>query len=407
MSIYNDFVSPSQLTSPINGYTCRRINKQNIKNFGFDSIEELHKSYPDFPLVCEEVREKLLSTRNNKTRQQYYQTVIEKNKQNKIYELSLLEKDYKNNIKSCPKCNSEIPFLKRNNKFCSRKCANSKTQTAEMNASRSKKLKLPSNPKQKKIRTTKHKKIKICPVYGFEITDMKQYSTLKWAAYPAGRIRTIKLLANAFNIELGNPDTPGKLDNAVNVLEFDYHSLKLSSLDIHSKYGFLCSASNVSNLLKTLGIERRSLSEASTEALLQGKGKLGEGGENRYKTGYHMSWNNKKHYYRSSYELNFFILLDENKIHYEVESLRIEYFDTVKKKKRIAIPDVIVNNTIYEVKGSYTFNEQNMIDKYMYYDQIGYKLVMVYEHQIHNINSINDLLTLRERSIKEKTQFIL
>ncbi len=36
--------------------------------------------------------------------------------------------------------------------------------------------------------------------------------------------------------------------------------------------------------------------------------------------------------------------MDEKKVNYEVESLKIVYYDTQKKKMRIAIPDIFIND---------------------------------------------------------------
>lgn len=67
--IYSDFVFKDCLVSPINGYSCKKINTQNIKQFGFNSIEALLEAYPDFPLVCEEsqqTRKNIIRKPNNR-----------------------------------------------------------------------------------------------------------------------------------------------------------------------------------------------------------------------------------------------------------------------------------------------------------------------------------------------------
>lgn len=137
MSIYTAFISPSQLISPINGYTCRRITKQNIKQFGFESIEELHEEFPDFPLMCDEyqqTRDSGESLKSIETRKKINCENILKNK---------IEKNlYNINPSLCPKCNNSISYEKRNNKFCSRKCANSRgARTTDFKEKISNKLK--------------------------------------------------------------------------------------------------------------------------------------------------------------------------------------------------------------------------------------------------------------------------
>lgn len=54
INIYGKFAHYDCLISPVNGYTCRKISTQNIKNFGFSSVKELHQTYPHFPLACQE-----------------------------------------------------------------------------------------------------------------------------------------------------------------------------------------------------------------------------------------------------------------------------------------------------------------------------------------------------------------
>lgn len=138
MSIYSSFITPSQLISPVTGYACRRITKQNIKKFGFNDIEDLHKSYPDFPLMCEEYHIKVITSSRRGFAKAHR---LNKQKTKKVIEDS--KKHYDNNPNTCPKCNSLIPFELKNNKFCSRKCANSRKHTKETNLKRSLKLKKP------------------------------------------------------------------------------------------------------------------------------------------------------------------------------------------------------------------------------------------------------------------------
>lgn len=88
-------------------------------------------------------------------------------------------------------------------------------------------------------------------------------------------------------------------------------------------------------------------------------------------------------YLRSSYEIDFAKYLDSKKIHYEVESLRIKYWDSQINEFRCAIPDFYTpdNNTIYEVKSNYTYDKQNMDDRAKRYKELGYKIIMVLEHK--------------------------
>lgn len=162
MGIYTAFIIPSQLTSPVNGYVCRRITKQNVKQFGFDSIEDLHKQYPDFPLMCREYQQKVLEAS--------YKAAIkgrETQKESRKLDIESKEKEYVRNPSRCPKCNSIISFEKRNNRFCSYKCSNSRTQTEEMNRSRSLKLKKPENNRKQKNKKIGRPRKHIEPKYEY------------------------------------------------------------------------------------------------------------------------------------------------------------------------------------------------------------------------------------------------
>lgn len=136
MAIYIQFVSPSQLISPVNGYTCRRITRQNIKQFGFDTIEELLHHYPDFPLMCTEYISKKSISLSRASRKQ--NTILRENKRIKNI---VLENEYNKNPNVCSRCNTHISFSKRNNMFCSRSCANSRgPRTEDFKSKVSKKL---------------------------------------------------------------------------------------------------------------------------------------------------------------------------------------------------------------------------------------------------------------------------
>jgi hypothetical protein len=116
MNIYKTFVLYDKLISPVNGYECRVITKQNIKQFGFNTKEELLLDYPKFPLLCK----KTSDFRSEKAKIEHkngHNTKIHKIK-NKI--------KFENYIpKLCKKCKTEISFIKRYNTFCSQKCSNS------------------------------------------------------------------------------------------------------------------------------------------------------------------------------------------------------------------------------------------------------------------------------------------
>ena len=151
MSIYTQFVSESQLISPVNGYTCRRISKQNIKQFGFKSVELLHEQYPDFPLMCGEFK-KSRDVSGSKKFIENQNRINEEFKKKKEQERD----DYERTPCLCSRCGLPKSYGKKNNKFCSRKCANGRgpaLESTKIKISKSLKGNVPSNKgKEMKLR---------------------------------------------------------------------------------------------------------------------------------------------------------------------------------------------------------------------------------------------------------------
>ncbi len=97
------------------------------------------------------------------------------------------------------------------------------------------------------------------------------------------------------------------------------------------------------------------------------------------KHSWHTTWNNKQVFLRSSFELKYAQELDEKQIDYEVEKLRILYWDNQELKQRIAIPDFYIpsENLIVEIKSEYTLDDQNMKDKVYEYKRHGYNVKVI------------------------------
>ena len=151
----------------------------------------------------------------------------------------------------------------------------------------------------------------------------------------------------------------------------------LSSVDICSQ---LCGSSKRGNTLyNILEICGRNLSESVANAFVTGKMNA--------KSGYHITWNNKEVYLRSSYELDYAKELDKQQIDYEVECFHIKYWDSQLHKYRCAIPDFYIpsTNTIVEIKSFWTYDKQNMIDKKKSYIENGYNFQLYLEHKLEII----------------------
>lgn len=107
MNIYSGYVYTDKLISPVNGYVCRKITSQNIKQFGFSSLSELNSHYPGFPTHCDALR-KIHS-------QNFIFPGLSKQAKAKAA--------YEDNPKNCRNCNASIPYAQRNNTFCGSSCA--------------------------------------------------------------------------------------------------------------------------------------------------------------------------------------------------------------------------------------------------------------------------------------------
>lgn len=163
------------------------------------------------------------------------------------------------------------------------------------------------------------------------------------------------------------------------ILENQYHDLKMSTLDLE-KFYILPKNLNMYLILKQLGISTRNWSAAASNAIITKKLSLPHK-SNIYKCGWHTTWDNNKVFYRSSYELNYCEELDKKFIKYDVENIRIAYWDSQLCKYRIAIPDfyIPIENRIVEIKSKYTLDENNMKDKIIEYKKLGYNFTLLLE----------------------------
>lgn len=145
-------------------------------------------------------------------------------------------------------------------------------------------------------------------------------------------------------------------------------------------------------LFKYLGICSKSCKESAKENFKYKRSSVPTIKRNNYKSGWHKTWDGKNVFLRSSYEFNYANYLDSNKILYDVESLRIEYYDTQLCCTRISIPDFYLQstNTIVEIKSNYTLNLnlQNMKDKIKSYKEHGYNFVLIVDGIVSDINNL-------------------
>jgi hypothetical protein len=101
----------------------------------------------------------------------------------------------------------------------------------------------------------------------------------------------------------------------------------------------------------------------------------------RGKCGWHKTWNGKDVFYRSLLEKNYYIVLDNQKVDYDVENLRIKYFHPKLNRIRFAIPDIYIpsTNTIVEIKHKNTLDVDIMKIKKIAYINEGYNFKLILE----------------------------
>ena len=99
-------------------------------------------------------------------------------------------------------------------------------------------------------------------------------------------------------------------------------------------------------------IAAKNSKEANRESYLCGRNKIHS--SILYKQQWHTTWNNKKVYLHSSYELDYAKQLDDKQIDYDVESLHIKYWDSQQQRYRCAIPDFYIpsKHLIVEIKSN-------------------------------------------------------
>ena len=154
-----------------------------------------------------------------------------------------------------------------------------------------------------------------------------------------------------------------------------------SSTEICQIYNYPNIGNLTAKVFKYLNIPSKKCKYAVKENFLTGRETIPL--TSNFKHQWHITWNNKEVYLRSSYELDYAKELDEKQIDYEVEFKHIKYWDSQKQEYKCAIPDFYIpsENLIVEIKSEYTLDKQNMKDKFKAYKDLGYNTKLICEHQ--------------------------
>ena len=181
---------------------------------------------------------------------------------------------------------------------------------------------------------------------------------------------------------IGSNNVFKEYERVRNMLIHDYWEDEMTGIELGNKYNYPSPCIITGKLFKHLNIPTRTCKD--TNLLLMLNGKHGPTSEHtNYVSGWHTTWNNKEVYLRSSYEFDYAKELDNNKIEYEVESLRIKYWNSIHDEYRCAIPDFYLpkSNTITEIKSNWTLNKQEMRDKIKAYHELGYNVRLICDHK--------------------------
>lgn len=273
----------------------------------------------------------------------------------------------------CVYCGKPIPYMKRKNKCC---CASHAVSYS--NTQRIKK-----DPKN----NSTHKLTKKCAICGsiqhnciddYVCKKYRIFKTLKKFGFDTTKIGTSDIIEEFYNIR--------------NIIQDFYIKHGSDTKLLNEYFNYTSGSANFHKILKSLDIESRNFSDAQKFAMLHGRRELIPTGIHyKFKDEYHITWYGSEVYLRSSYETDYAKYLDSKKIFYEVETLRIKYFDSQEKTFRLAIPDFYIpeSNTIVEIKSKYTLDVQNMKDKVYEYKKLGYNFKLILEHKEVNIYDLN------------------
>lgn len=288
----------------------------------------------------------------------------------------------------CNECGKEFVVIEEETKFpikekyfCSRSCANTRHHTKEQKQKISQTLlNKPQNIKrrnEKQLYKEQHTYFCGSKELDKQNYDISRRHSSKWFK---------KLIPFGFDITSLYTERIVQEHQKVKELLYDeYVNNGLSPKDIYNKYNcqeYFNNSETLLHIFKDWKFPIRSWSAAVVNEWLQGKLKSGKD-PIHYQQQWYTTWNGKDVYLHSSFELDYAKELDAQQIDYDVECLRIKYWDTQRNEFRCAIPDFYIpsTNTIVEIKSNYTLDKQNMKDKMKAYLDLGYNFKLICEHQ--------------------------
>jgi len=301
----------------------------------------------------------------------------------------------------CENCGKEHNGTYKTGRFCCEKCAKSfstkndkriliETKCIDCGkiilvGKRSNLNKCRCEECRKRLKSKRKEKYYVC---GNKENDLKYQEISKHHIYKW----FYNLIPFGFDINnIGTENIINDFYKVKNLLYEEYIINKLSPKDIYEKYKcnkYINHSETLLHIFKEFGFITRNSSESVKNAYLNGK--LQNISVNQYHSEWHKTWDGNEVYLRSSFESDYSNELDEQKIKYEVENLRIKYFNTKLNEYHCAIPDFYLpeTNTIVEIKSSYTLDIQEMKDKVKAYKELGYNFKLILEHKETDLYSL-------------------
>lgn len=291
---------------------------------------------------------------------------------------------YLSNPKYCANCGKILEYDKRGGKFCSLSCAasyNNRLRSPESRNHQREALKKTNERKRKvekitnKNKPIKEKHIKYCKYCG----AIKGQCKDSWVCSKFQLFKTLQKFGFDKSV-IGTEQVITEFYRVRSIIENFYKVNSSNNEKLIETFSYTSGPANFMKVIKSLNIESKSHNEAVANAWMLGRIQPVNIDSNyQYECGWHTTWDNKEVYLRSSYELEYAQELDSKRIDYDVEALRIKYFDTKENTYRCAVPDFYLpdTNTIVEIKSSWTYDEQNMKDKFKAYKELGYNTKLI------------------------------
>jgi hypothetical protein len=394
-----------------------QVNNSNLENqIDLESMtdEELINLLIDCNYSTSEVSRRIgkflgYAARIYKKRGIDYNKLREENKRLRLNQYNL-------NPNKCQHCGKELDWEHRNNKYCSSSCAaseNNKGVIRNPNGINGEKTTI-SNIERNDNKTArihnklllKYSELKIpeinpgcCPIcgeYHCENEFCKKHN-----------FQQLISLVNHLNFDpeaIGTKNVFSEFERVRELVYDLYWNQRKSGIELEQLFNY--GKFTIYDVLSYLEIPRRTAGDAVKNSILTGRSNIASSNNSMFNNNqcWHTTWFGEKVFLRSSYEIDYAKELDSNKIFYQVESIRLEYFDTLLNKTRIAVPDFYLPNTneIVEIKSDFTLDIQEMLDKFGAYKNLGYIPKLILEHKEVSLYNIENEIS-KDRIDKIKT----